>query len=228
MDQDELRLQAHTLGFDLVGIAPASAFPAVPPWTQSVIVLAMAALDPAWDLELYLEQGGVQRWSKWMYERLVAGAARLALNLIAAGHRAQPLTYENSLALLDLKKAAVLAGLGVRGLNNLILTRTFGPRVRFGAVFTDLWLPPAEPVHDYYCVSCSLCLAACPTGALLPTGFDRSRCLAEFEPDAAMIALQKERLHFPTPHTRFQCAACITACPIGKRLPTRFWLYPST
>ena len=223
MTKEELRTQARALGFDPMGVAPADEFPNVPQWAQSVIVLGLAALDRALDLELYIEEDGEQRWSKWAYECLVAGAARLALALVAEGYRAQPLTYEDSLALLDLKVAAVRAGLGVWGLNNLVLTRHLGPRLRFGAVFTDLHLPPDQPLHDYYCVSCSLCIAACPTAALSPSGFDRSRCIAEFQPDAAMAQLQKEMLDFPTPHTRIQCAACIAACPVGERLPTRFW-----
>jgi epoxyqueuosine reductase QueG len=220
---DELCARARALGFDLVGVAPAAEFATVPAWARSIVVLGMAALDPALDLELYVEAAGEQRWSKWAYERLVAGAARLALALVEAGHRAQPLTYEDSLALLDLKAAAVRAGLGVWGLNHLVITHHFGPRVRLGAVFTDLDLPAGAPLHDYYCVSCSLCLAACPTGALGPAGLDRSRCIGEFEPDAAMARLQKEMVDFPTPYTRRQCAACVDACPIGKRLPARFW-----
>jgi epoxyqueuosine reductase QueG len=221
--KDKLRAQANSLDFDLMGVAPAGEFATVPSWAQSVIVVGMAALDPAFDLELYIEAEQEQRWSKWAYERLVAGAARLALALVAEGHRAQPLTYEDSLALLDLKVAAVRAGLGVWGLNNLVLTRRFGPRVRFGAIFTDLDLPADHPLLDYYCVSCSLCIAACPTSALTPSGFERSRCIGEFAPDAAMAQLQKEMLDFPTAHTLVQCAACIDACPVGKKLATRFW-----
>jgi epoxyqueuosine reductase QueG len=214
---------AAALGFPLVGVAPPDEFPGVPPWTRSIVVVVMPALDRAFDLELYIEEAGERRWSKWAYERLVAGAARLALLLRDEGHRAEPLTYEDSLAVLDLKVAAVRAGLGVWGLNNLVLTRRYGPRVRLGAVFTDLLLPPGRPLADYYCVSCSLCIAACPTGALGPAGFDRSRCIGEFAPDARMAALQREMLEFPTPHSRVQCAACIDACPIGKRLPLRSW-----
>ena len=105
----------------------------------------------------------------------------------------------------------------------LVITRRFGPRVRLGALFTDLELLPNQPILDYYCVSCTLCIAACPTSALGLDGLDRSRCIAEFEPDAAMVKLQKRLGQFPTPHTRLQCAACVSACPIGKRLPTRFW-----
>jgi epoxyqueuosine reductase len=221
--REMLARRAMELGFPLLGVAPAEEFANVSAATRSILVLGMPALDWAFDLELYLEEAGDRRWSKWAYERLVAGAARLSLMLRQDGRWAEPLTYEDSLSVLDLKAAAVRAGLGVWGLNRLVLTRRYGPRVRFGAVLTDLALPPNEPLDDYYCVSCSLCLAACPTGALGPAGLDRSRCIAEFEPGAAMVALQRELLAFPTPHTRLQCAACIDACPVGKRLATRFW-----
>jgi epoxyqueuosine reductase len=183
----------------------------------------LAALDAAWDLEMYIEEAGARRWSKWAYERLASGAARLALWLSEAGWRAQGLTYEDSLAIIDLKAAAIRAGLGVRGLNTLVVTRRFGPRVRWGAVWTDLALPAGQPLLDYYCVSCTMCLAACPTEALGPAGLDRARCIAEFAPGPELVELQRGLLRFATPHTRFQCAACITACPLGKRLPTRFW-----
>ena len=220
---DEIKAKARQLGFDLCGVAPAAEYPGVPGWARSVLVLGLAALDPAWDLEMYVEEAGTRRWSKWAYERLAGGAARLALWLAEAGWRAGGLTYEDSLAVLDLKAAAIRAGLGVRGLNTLVVTRRYGPRVRWGAVWTDLPLPAGQPIMDYYCVSCTLCLAACPTAALGPNGLDRARCIGEFEPDTAMVELQKRLLRFPTPHTRFQCAACVTACPVGKRLPVRFW-----
>jgi epoxyqueuosine reductase QueG len=223
MNRDELLSQAMDLGFDLLGIAPNDEFPTVPPWTRSVVVLGMAALDPFLDVELYAEFEGRKRWSKWAYERLTAGAARLALRLVADGHSAQPLTYENSLALLDLKAAAVRAGLGVRGLNDLVITRRYGPRLHFGAVFTDLLLPADKPLCDYYCVGCSQCITACPTGALGPSGLDRTRCIGEFAPNAAMASLQGQMLEFPTRHTLVQCAECVNACPIGKRRTIRFW-----
>lgn len=230
--KERLRLRATSLGIDLLDVAPAAGFPGVPGWCRSVVVLGMAVLDPALDLELYLEAEGARRWSKWAYERLMAAAARLAEQGTAEGHRTTFLDYDDSLAVLDLKSAAVRAGLGVLGLNRLVLTPRFGPRVRWGAVFTEAELPAGRPRTDYFCVSCSLCIAACPTAALGPNGLDRSRCIAEFAPlglagpgqaDAAMVALQRKFGTFPTPHTRRQCAACIDACPVGKRLPTRFW-----
>ena len=148
---------------------------------------------------------------------------RLAEDLRAGGLRAQALTFEDSLALVDLKRAAAEAGLGVLGRNNLVVTRRYGPRVRFGAVFVDADWPADGPLTDYFCPSCTLCRNGCPTGALGPGGFDRSRCIAEYNPTAEMIELQERLEPRPTPCTRQQCTGCITACPIGSRLAVRFY-----
>jgi len=210
------------VGFDLVGVLDPSATHG-PPWARSVLVLGYATLDEAYDYCLYIEVRGQRRWSKLAYEVLVARSARLALTLRDLGARAAPLTYEDSAAIIDLRRAAIAAGLGTLGKNELVVTRDFGPRVRWGAVFTDLRLVFDRPLDEYFCSSCSRCWSACPTGALGPAGLDRSRCLAEFAPDPTMVARQKRQVRQLTPFTRLQCAACITACPIGSRLAQTYW-----
>ena len=105
--------------------------------------------------------------------------------------RAQPLAFEGSAKLIDLRAAAVAAGLGVLGLNGLVLDREFGPRMRWTALFLEILLPPGRPVADYYCASCTICWARCPTSALGPNGLDRSRCIAEFAPSKEMMRLQR-------------------------------------
>ena len=117
----------------------------------------------------------------------------------------------------------MLAGLGVRGLNEIVLTRRYGPRVRWGAVFTDAGLEPDQPSSGYYCSSCTICWGACPTEALGPEGLDRARCIAEFEPSPEMAERQRRLSKWPTPHTRLQCRACMDVCPIGRRLAVDTW-----
>ena len=48
------------------------------------------------------------------------------------------------------------------GKNNLVITRRYGPRVRFGAVFVDADWPADRPILDYYCPSCTLCWIGLP------------------------------------------------------------------
>jgi ferredoxin len=216
VDACTVKSLARKLGADKVGITTPEDFH-LPAWTRSVVVLGQATLDEAWDYQLHVAYGPVQLWSKWAYERLVGLAGRLALALVQAGFRAEPLTYEDSLALIDLKVAAVRAGLGVRGQNNLVVTREYGPRIRFGAVYTTAPLEPDAPLRDYYCTNCTICWGACPDRALGPNGLDRSRCRAEFDPTPEMARLQEREEKRLSPAARLQCIRCITSCPIGKK-----------
>ena len=221
-DTSTTKQLALDAGFDLVGMLDPSATHG-PAWARSVLVLGYATIDEAYDYNVYVEVRGRRRWSKLAYEVVVARSALLALALRDRGARAMPLVFENSAAIIDLRRAAVAAGLGAIGKNELVISPTFGPRIRFGAVFTDLALEFDRPLDTYPCSSCSRCWGACPSGALGPAGFDRSRCLAEFAPSPEMLAEQKRTALQLTPFTRLQCVACITSCPIGSRLAYPYW-----
>lgn len=61
------------------------------------------------------------------------------------------------------KAAAVRAGLGWIGRNDLLVTPEYGPRVRLSAVLVDGDLPVAQPVTESRCPArCRLCVDACP------------------------------------------------------------------
>ncbi|MFQ5827123.1 MAG: hypothetical protein ACE5IA_07175, partial [Dehalococcoidia bacterium] len=68
--------------------------------------------------------------------------------------------------------AAIEAGLGERGLNNLLITPQYGPRVRLIAVITDAPLHPDKTRREKLCpgLECGVCLEACPSGALAREG----------------------------------------------------------
>lgn len=68
-----------------------------------------------------------------------------------------------------LKDAAVEAGLGCIGYNNLLVTPKFGPRVRLRAITLSVPLPPTGPIAFDPCTSCAKpCITHCPQHA-----FDR-------------------------------------------------------
>jgi epoxyqueuosine reductase len=209
-------------GYDAVGVARPHS-DSLPAWVKSVLVGMHATLDDAFDYEMYIEYDGRRKWYKPVYTMLEALSARAAESLRAAGLRAMHLTFEDSLSLIDLRSAAVEAGLGVWGKNNLVITRRYGPRVRFGALFVDADWPADGPLLDYYCPSCTLCWGACPTNALGAGGYRREECIAEYNPTPDLAARQDALETRPSACTRLQCTACITACPIGSRLPVAFF-----
>lgn len=70
------------------------------------------------------------------------------------------------------------AGLGWRGKHSLLLSRRAGSFFFLGEIYTDLPLPVDPPV-DAHCGSCSACISACPTGAIVaPYQVDARRCIS--------------------------------------------------
>lgn len=224
MDAAAAKALALETGFDKAGIVGPEVAPGAPAWARSVLVLGLATLDEAFDYEISIAYNSRSRWYKFIYQVLEAGGARLVSGLRAAGLQADYLLFDDSIRVVDLRLAAVAAGLGVAGINGLVVSPEYGPRIRFTAVFTDADWSRDEPLGDYYCLNCTRCWGACPTGAIGPYGFDRSLCVAEFNPTPAMAARQREMLACITPVTRLPCVACLTACPIGRRLPVERWV----
>lgn len=80
-------------------------------------------------------------------------------------------------AILSLRHAAVLAGLGRLGRNGLLLNDRFGSMVQIGALLTDAVLSGDSPASYEVCPpGCSLCLDSCPVGALDGTSVTQALC----------------------------------------------------
>lgn len=74
---------------------------------------------------------------------------------------------------------AVKAGLGWMGKNGLLINKQFGSFFFIGELVIDLELDFDEPYTKEHCGSCSQCLSACPTQALLkPYLLDARKCIS--------------------------------------------------
>jgi epoxyqueuosine reductase len=120
---------------------------------------------------------------------------------------------------ISLKPAAVIAGLGFRGKNTLVINPEHGPYVRFTAVLTSARLDPDEPSMKGGCGECTRCIDACPTGALKPYEIDIRRCLTyAAENHASPLVeedvrdLEKKLIKRPTLNSFIECTICQDVC----------------
>ncbi len=97
---------------------------------------------------------------------------------VVAGYA--PLVFEEGSVrgILSLKHAAVAAGIGAFGRNELVFHPQHGSMLRFGAVITTTELTP-DPLLEYDPCSGSCkgaCMRACPSNAFEESGFNRGLC----------------------------------------------------
>lgn len=222
-DTDRLRAVALEMGADLFGVAGTDRFHnqeytgnsplAFMESARSVVVLGVA-----------VPRGAIESLPKGRPEytnTLMAGTAtlrviafRLARLIEKSGYRATIVPTEGSefgywyadretlMAGLSIKYAAYCADLGNYGINQLLITDEFGPRVRMTAIVTDAPFggdePPSRPLLHEDCGDCLQCVAACPAEAFSADGtIDRHRC-AEYM--------------FKT-LGGLRCGLCVRACP---------------
>jgi len=148
------------------------------------------------------------------YHKVLRRALRALAESIAAlagphGYR----VFVDSAPVLE-KALARNAGLGWIGKHTNLIARDAGSWFFLGEIYTDLPLPADSPASAH-CGSCSACISACPTGAIVaPYQLDARRCISYLT-----IELEgpiPEPLRTALGNRIYGCDDCQLVCPWNK------------
>jgi epoxyqueuosine reductase len=200
------------------------------PWVRSMVVCALNySADKPYSIEVSdPERGWISRYawgSKDYHDALLPRLKQVeaAVRRIAdeRGISAETRSYVDTGPILE-RVYARHAGIGWIGKNTCIIHPKLGSWLFLGVVLTSLELAPDMPAPDR-CGSCTRCIDACPTQAIVAPGkLDARLCIAylTIEKRGAIA----EELRPGMGHHVFGCDICQDVCPwnnkAGNALPT--------
>ena len=116
------------------------------------------------------------------------------------------------------REAAARSGVGFYGKNTLLITRRHGSWVVLGTLVTTAEIEATPPL-ELDCGSCTLCIEACPTGALDEPGvLDSTKCLSYWTQAPAPIPEEyREKLEAQV----YGCDICQDVCPWNRGIEKR-------
>jgi epoxyqueuosine reductase len=244
----EIKAKAKELGFDLVGIAPIGPFPEthfysqwlehgyagemaylerqkparlnsqlVLPNAQSVIVCA-ANYNTDRRLTTYDRmRTWISRyaWGEDYHETVRTKLLELSA-WIERNSARDTKTYVDTGPLLE-RVFAKYAGVGWFGKNSCIINEKIGSWFFLGCIVTDLELNYDTPVPDR-CGTCTRCLDACPTAAIVePYVIDSRKCISYTTIELRGNIPEADRAGIG--HHLFGCDICQDVCPWNRKAP---------
>ena len=120
---------------------------------------------------------------------------------------------KNPVAFFSHKHAAYLAGMGSFGENNVILTKEYGPRVRFTSIFTTAVIEGDPIPGEDLCTHCKRCITQCPVNAISEGTEIEDDSDDFFRPIDKIACANRSKMlrnEFKSP-----CGICIKVCPVG-------------
>jgi ferredoxin len=108
---------------------------------------------------------------------------------------------------------AQAAGMGWRGLNGLVITPEYGPRVRLAAVFTEIENLPVYVGDEHawvldFCESCKRCIRDCPPEAFYDEPIEHA---------SGLVTVLDNAKCFPYFAKYHGCSVCIKVCPFNQQ-----------
>jgi epoxyqueuosine reductase len=196
------------------------------PWVRSVIVCAIN-YNTAQPYSTQVDdprRGWIARyaWGQQDYHDAVLNRLRVVESKLraAAGESQsedlQTRCYVDTGPLVE-RIYAKYAGVGWVGKNTCIINQKLGSWLFLGVILTSLELAPDLPAPDR-CGSCTRCIDACPTDALVaPYQLDSNRCISylTIEKRGAIA----EEIRSGMGDEVFGCDICQDVCPWNRKAP---------
>ena len=149
-------------------------------------------------------------------ERLIATQSRDAMATATESPALQTHCYVDTGPLVE-RVYAKYAGVGWIGKNTCILNQKLGSWLFLGVILTSIELEPDLPAPDR-CGSCTRCIDACPTDALIaPYQLDSNKCISylTIEKRGAIPEDMREGMGRHV----FGCDICQDVCPWNRKAP---------
>lgn len=190
------------------------------PGTVRIISVRMDYFPPdaadAWTIledptRAYVSRYALGRdYHKVLRKRLQSLATRLSDRYGEFGYRA----FVDSAPVLE-KAIAEKAGLGWIGKHSNLLAKDAGSWFFLGELYTDLALACDKPAIQNHCGTCSACMQACPTNAIVaPYRVDARRCISYLTIELkGSIPVEFRR---PMGNRIYGCDDCQLVCPFNK------------
>ena len=186
------------------------------PEVRSLIGLALNYYTPQQHSQEQ-NHGKISRyaWGRDYHKVLSKKLKALSQWLESQGEQIQTRYYVDTGPVQD-KVWAQRAGIGWIAKNGNLITRNYGSWVFLGEILTNLPLEPDRP-HSAHCGTCSRCLSACPTQAIVsPSVVDANRCIAYHTIENRAVTLPTE-IAKNLQGWVAGCDICQDVCPWNQR-----------
>jgi len=225
----EIRARCSRSGIPLVGFAnverwhdppfqpwmPEEFFPdSIFPESRTVIVLGFPINLPVLETtpsihyhEMYRTVNSLLDQQGYLLSTFLNGRGHPSMWIPRDGYGSLEELKQDPTAFFSHRHAALLAGMGTFGINNMLLTPEYGPRVRLVSVFTSALIPPDPLMTEQLCIRCMRCVRECPMNALeegdYPSSLTRKDRCTEWSEKLRKMSISP-------------CGICIKVCPVGK------------
>lgn len=175
----------------------------------------------------YGEQLTIDDYTEERFERGIRDAKKIIeeilvliediLNEYKVKYYIPPIAQNNEKELVapfSFKYAAVNAGLGWIGKNDVVITEKYGPRVRLSAILIDSQFTYGQRITKSNCPdTCKKCVEICPYHALHDVKWDID--VLRNDMINYQLCNQKRSLYIEKHGRKNACGLCMAVCPIG-------------